>query len=95
MSNNAADYIESWAKQLGVANSPWAVAEYLVNTAKNYDTACAIIFGLGWTTHKEWLLRARDTMAQLPVQYPGATFPADWLYQWAQHYVTEIEALPT
>lgn len=88
-------YMESWAKELGVPNSPWSIAEYLVNTAKNYDTACAIIFELRWDLHKDYLRRAADEMAKLPGQYPGSVFTAAWLYDWMQYYITEVEAIPT
>lgn len=89
-------YLESWAKELGVDNNPWAIAEYLVNTAKNYDTACAIMFGLSWSdeVQKAYLRRAADAMALLPTQYPDTHFPADWLYQWLVYYTEEVEKLP-
>ena len=89
------DYMKSWAEQLGVPNNPWAIVEVLVNSVKNYDTACAVMFGLNWIDNKAWLIRARDELAKLPEQYPTVShFPADWLYNWMTYYTTEVEALP-
>lgn len=89
-------YIEQWSKDLGVDKDPepiWAVLEKLVNSAKNYDTAVAMMFELSWhdPDQKAWLRRCSDEMAKLPSIYPGQFFDRQFLNEWVAYYTAEVE----
>lgn len=90
-------YTEQWAKDLGVDKDPdpiWAIVEKLVNSAKNYDTAVAMMFELSWhdADQNKWLRRCSDELAKLPSVYPGTFFDRMFLAEWVTYYTTEVEA---
>ena len=88
-------FIEDWAKQLGVANNAWAIVEAMVNTAKNFDTACALMTNLSWkdSAHRSYMERMSPEL-QKYVKENGVALSQNDLHAWLTWYITEIEELP-
>ena len=86
------EFIQQWARTLGVPAEPYTIAVRMINVNHNYDTAMSLIFGLSWLRNTQYLRRVVD--------YFKANFPengvatAEWLAQFVQHYVSEVEAYP-
>ncbi|MBA3761762.1 MAG: hypothetical protein H0X04_00265 [Chthoniobacterales bacterium] len=88
--------MEAYAKQLGCDNDPWSLATTLVNMPKtrNYQTACALIFGLSFVTHKEYLLRAAKLLEQQHTEAEHFDVTNDWLIDWRNYFMAEVEEYP-
>ncbi len=85
--------LEQWAKQLGVANNTWAIVEVMVNKAKNYDTAVALMTGLTWRNHRAYLDRMTAAFKQYIAQY-NVEMSTEDMYSWLTWYVGEVEGIP-
>jgi len=85
-----------WAEKLGCSPDAWSIIVVLVNKAKNYDTATAMMFELGWVEHRDWLRRASDTLRTTlsSPEYQGHVADAQWLYEFSQYYIKEVESDP-
>lgn len=86
------EFIAHWSKILGCAAEPYAIAVHLINNKRNYQTAMALIFGLSWANHKEYLKRIVAYFEKNWTAEDVAT--VEWLAQFVDHYVTEVEKYP-
>lgn len=86
------EFIADWAKILKCQPDPYHIAVHLINVNKNYHTAMSCVFGLSWKNNTEYLKRV--------VTYFQANWTAndvatvEWLGQFVDHYVTEVEKYP-
>lgn len=86
------EFIAHWASVMKAPAEPYALAVTLINKNRNYQTAMALIFGLSWVHHKEYLQRV--------CKYFEANWSAEdvanveWLTAFVDHYVTEVEKYP-
>lgn len=87
------EFIAHWAKLLNCQPEPYAIAVTLINVKRNYQTAMAIIFGLSWYNHAEYLKRLVSYFESV---WDPATDVAtvEWLAQFVDHYVTDKEKYP-
>lgn len=87
------EFIADWAKQLKLQTAdPYTIAVHLINVNKNYDTAMALIFGLSWINHTQYLQRLTDYFKSVwPV---NGVATVEWLGQFVQHYITDKEKYP-
>lgn len=69
----------------------FSVAREYYNQHKNYGAATALLFGLSWRTHKEWLQRAAEYWR---ANDDGQPIDNAWLEAFQTHYVTEVEKYP-
>lgn len=94
---NRTEYVAKWAKMLGCKTDEWSVTVHLINVVKNYQTAMALLFGLSWQTDKEYLKKVckhfHENFKGSDGKDPVAT--AEWLYQYKEYYIKEVERLPT
>lgn len=88
-----AGFLATWAEQLGCPNDPFEIGAYLVNEAKNFQTAVCVVFGLSYRTHKEYASRCAVYWKSV---WPdtGAVCTAQWCRDFQQHYITEVERYP-
>lgn len=91
--NTADEFIANWAKLLQCKPEPYAIAVKLINVNKNYQTAMALVFGLSWATHKDWL---REVTEYFQSNWNADTDMAtiEWLSAFVDHYVQEVKAYP-
>jgi hypothetical protein len=87
------EFIANWASILKVAPEPYAIAVKLINVQKNYQTAMALIFGLSWSQNKEYLKGVTDYFNK-NWDATKDTATAEWLGQFVDHYVTEVQKYP-
>lgn len=85
-------FIADWAKVLGCDPNAYAIAVRLINVNKNYETAMAVVFGLSWVNHTQYLQRTTAYFKSIWVD--GTIVTAEWLGQFVQHYITDKEAYP-
>jgi hypothetical protein len=86
------EFIADWAKILGTAPEPYAMAVKLINVQKNYQTAMALIFGLSWVNNKDYLKRVTEYFNANWTVADTATI--EWLTAFVDHYITEVEKYP-
>lgn len=87
-------YIADWCKQLKIENSVWALTVHLV-TAKNYATAVSLMLELSWRVHRDYLNRAEKALEEWHRQSKYCAVSATDLYNFADYYTKNIEAIPT
>ncbi len=90
------NYLVKWAKLLKCKADVWSVASCLINDAKNYDSAMALIYGLSWRYNKDWLTKATEYFKTYWKSL-GADAKAtpDWLFQYQQHYINNVDKYPS
>lgn len=85
-------FITRWAKLLKCKDTEFDVAVTLINGPKNFESAMAIIFGLSYMEHKEWLNKCS--------KYFKANFPensiatVEFLAAFQKHYIEEVDKYP-
>lgn len=87
------NYIASWSKILGCKSDAYSLAAALINKHKNFQSASAVLFGLSWRTHKEWLKKVSEYW-QASWTVKDAVCTAEWCYAFQQHYITEVAKYP-
>ena len=89
-------YIVKWAKLAKCKSDVWSVGCFLINDAKNYDSAMSLIFGLSWRYNKEWLRKASDYFKNYWKSLGDkAVSTPDWLYKYQQHYIENVDKYPS
>lgn len=86
-------FIRDWAQQLECNPTEYDVAAHLINKNRNFETAMAVVFGLKWTVHEEYL---RNAAKYLREQWQdGDIATVEWLDAFVQHYISEVAAYPS
>lgn len=105
-----AHYLEQWGATLGVVPyHPTTMACALMRqqvertdvegqaAQLNFETAIAILFGLSWQQHADWLRRCtarfRKWVAENQIDWQREDMPT-CLYDWAAYYNAEVEQAP-
>lgn len=94
-----------WAAALGVPCTPCDMASALIreqldlpadeHVARNFKTSMAVLFGLSWITHRDWLARCSAFFVEFQAQNPTADWTPEYLYEWAAVYHAEKENVPS
>lgn len=84
-------FLTDLAKLFKCQPDAYSCAAAYYNLHKNYGAAAALLFGLSWRTHKEWLQRCIDYWKK---EDDGAAIDVAWLEAFQTHYITDIERYP-
>jgi len=90
-------FVELWAKILKCKPTPFDVAAELVNQNRNFNSAVAVLFGLGYRdpTIAAWLGRCHKHWKAAWDKYPAGTkCSADFAYKFQQYYIKEVDKYP-
>lgn len=85
-------FLKDWALMLKVENDAFAIAREVINQKKNFVTAVAVLFGLSFRTHKQYIL---DCAKYWEANFvPGAIVDTDYLLAFQKHYTEEVQPYP-
>jgi hypothetical protein len=86
-------FLRDASKMFACENNPYVIAAHYINRYKNASTALAVMFGLSWATNRDYL---HSLVKYFNENFDMKTQEAtpDWLYIFANHYVTEVSPLP-
>ena len=97
MSYDPGELITDWCKLEKVpvkadGQHVYDLAAVVINRHKNFSSAVSMSFGLKWSTHRDYLQRAKEHLMEVWEKDQVAT--AEWLQQFVTYYVTEKEIYP-
>jgi hypothetical protein len=90
-------FTNDWCKLEGITikedgSHVFTLASTLINRYKNFSSALHLIFGLSWHNHRDYLHRCKEHLMQVWTKDQVAT--EEWLQQFVQYYITEVEQYP-
>ncbi len=85
-------FIADLAKIYKCEPNAYACAMVAYNEHKNYQTACSLLFGLSFRTHKDWLERVAKYWKDNDTD--PAPIDVAWLEAFQQMYITDVEQYP-
>lgn len=86
------EFLADYAKVLGCKAEVFEMACVLINKYKNFQTACAIMFGLSFRDNRDYLVKCAEHLQSVLV--PGTVATSQWLVQFRDYYMSEVEKYP-
>ncbi len=88
-----AGYLKDWAEKiLKCENNEFAIAAALITQNRNFQTAVAVLFGLSFTTHKDYIIACAEYWQKnCPI---GSIADVAYVTAFQKHYTEEVVPYP-